>query len=149
RMPWHGLMRTFLNGTTPELGALSGWEFRGINRFRIDAIPRIAGIKRFIKGFFQGEDGRIMGYNRRVASSALDGSWEDVSRRFAFYEARAVDPTARDNAFLHAVLIDYDRGGNPRHDLSRGLRDYLVQADPADPDLYLGLAYYALGPVRI
>jgi len=29
------------------------------------------------------------------------------------------------------------------------LRDYVVQPDPADPDLLLGKAYLALGPFRV
>ena len=29
------------------------------------------------------------------------------------------------------------------------LRDYLVQVDPANPDLFLGKAYDALGPLRM
>ena len=57
--------------------------------------------------------------------------------------------TARDNAYLHAVLLDYGRGGNKAWDPTRGLRDYLVQVDPKNDDLYLGKAYYAVGPARV
>ena len=61
----------------------------------------------------------------------------------------AVDPTARDNAYLHALLLDYGRGGDALYDPTRGLRDYLVQVDPADDTIYLGKAYYAVGPARV
>ena len=43
------------------------------------------------------------------------------------------------------ALLDYGKGGNPRGDLAAGVRDYLVQLGP---DLFLGKAYYALGPLR-
>ena len=46
-------------------------------------------------------------------------------------------------------MIDYGKGGNPKGDPSNGLRDYLVQVDAANPDLFLGKAYYALGPLRV
>ena len=140
-----------VRGATPDLDALVGWEFRGINH---PAWARLAGIKKFVKGFFRGEDGRVMGYNSPVVQNVLDGRWrtlpsDTAPKRFGFYEVAPVDPTRRDNAYLHAVLLDYGRGGNRRWDPTSGLRDYLVQVDPANPDLFLGKAYYALGPLRV
>jgi hypothetical protein len=140
-----------VRGAMPDLDALVGWEFRGINH---PAWARIAGIKKFVKGFFRGEDGRVMGYNSPVVQNVLDGRWrtkpsDTAPKRFGFYEVAPVDPTRRDNAYLHSVLLDYGRGGNARFDPTSGLRDYLVQVDPANPDLFLGKAYYALGPLRV
>lgn len=140
-----------LRGATPDLEALVGWEFRGINH---PAWARLAGIKKFVKGFFRGEDGRVMGYNSPVVQNVLDGRWrtlpsDTAPKRFGFYEVAPVDATRRDNAYLHAVLLDYGRGGNKPWDPTSGLRDYLVQVDPANPDLFLGKAYYALGPLRV
>jgi hypothetical protein len=60
-----------------------------------------------------------------------------------------VDPTTRDNKYLHALLLDYGQGGGAVYDVTKGLRDYLVQVDPKDPDLFLGKAYYAVGPARV
>lgn len=137
------LEREFVNGGTPELAELVGWEFRGINH---PAWAKLAGIKKFTKGFFRGEDGRVMGYNCPVTQNVLDGRWHIAAKRFGFYEVAPVDATRRDNAYLHAVLLDYGRGGNQRLDPTRGLRDYLVQLDD---DLYLGKAYYAVGPARV
>jgi len=141
----------FVRGATPDLDQLVGWEFRGINH---PAWARVAGIKKFVKGFFRGDDGRVMGYNCPVEQNVLDGRWhlkpEDAApKRFGFYEVAPVDPTRRDNYYLHAVLLDYGRGGNHRLDPTSGLRDYLVQVDPQNPDLYLGKAYYAIGPARL
>jgi hypothetical protein len=151
RAPWHELERALLRGATPDLAALAGWEFRGINHLPLNALPvaRLAGIKKFCKGFVRGDDGRLLGYNSSVAQNALDGRWCIAPERFGHYEARAVDPTSRDNAYLHAVLLDYSGGGNARSSPTRNLRDYLVQVEPSDPDLYLGKAFYALGPMRV
>jgi hypothetical protein len=42
--------------------------------------------------------------------------------------------------------LNYGKGGNKPYDPTAGLRDYVVQLDD---DLYLGKAYYALGPLRV
>jgi len=136
----------FVRGETPDLDSLVGWEFRGINH---PAWAKLAGIKKFVKGFFRTEDGRVKGYNSPVEQNVLDGRWHVAPKRFGFYLVAPVDATARDNAYLHAVLLDYGRGGNKPWDPTRGLRDYVVQVDPANPDLMLGKAYYALGPLRV
>jgi hypothetical protein len=148
------LETVFVRGATPDIDALAGWEFRGINhllglgpvRF---PLARAFGIKKFAKGFFRTEDGRVMGYNRPVQNNALDGRWNVSEKRFGFYEVYPVDATAYDNKYLHAVLLDYSRGGNPAADPSQVLRDYVVQVDPKNPDLFLGKAYSAIGPLRI
>jgi hypothetical protein len=140
------LERVFLRGTTPDADQLVGWEFRGINH---PWYAPLLGIKKFVKGFYRGDDGRAMGFNRPVVNNALDGRWHVGAKRFGFFEVHAVDATSRDNAHLHATLIDYSRGGNKPWDVTGGLRDYLVQVDPSNPDLFLGKAYYALGPVRV
>jgi hypothetical protein len=145
----------FQRGVTPALELLNGWEFRGINT---PWWARAAGIKKFMKGFFtdpgRAGDGAIYGYNCPVEQNRLDGPWiakpdDAAPRRFGFYRVSPVDPTVRDNAYLHAVLLDYGKGGNSALDPSKGLRDYLVQVDPLDLDLYLGKAYYAVGPARV
>jgi hypothetical protein len=140
-----------VRGVTPALDALVGWEFRGINH---PAWAQLAGIKKFVKGMFRAEDGRVMGYNCPVVQNVLDGRWhtrpsDTAPKRFGFYEVAAVDPTRRDNVYLHALLLDYGRGGNKPWDPTSGLRDYVVQVDAANPDLFLGKAYYALGPLRV
>ena len=156
RAPWDEIEATFMRGATPMLDALVGWEFRGINRFPLYPlpIPDLLGIKKFVKGFYRGEDGRVMGYNCPVVQNVLDGRWrtkpsDTAPKRFGYYEVAPVDPTSRDNAYLHAVLLDYSRGGNKPLDPTNGLRDYLVQVDANNPDLYLGKAHYALGPARV
>jgi hypothetical protein len=141
----------FLRAATPDVTKLVGWEFRGTNT---PPWMRLIRNKKFVKGMFRDERGDVYGYNCPCAQNRLDEPWltkpDDRSpRRFGFYRVDAVDPTARDNTYLHALLLDYGKGGNKAVDPTAGLRDYLVQVDPTDDDLYLGKAYYAVGPARV
>jgi hypothetical protein len=149
--PMWELEKIFVRGATPDLDALVGWEFRGINHLPLNVLPvaNLVGIKKFVKGFFRDETGKVMGYNSPTKNNALDGRWHVATKRFGFYEVDHVDPTSTDNKYLHAVLLDYGKGDNPALDPSQLLRDYVVQVDPANPDLYLGKAYGAIGPLRI
>ena len=154
--PMSGLERVFQRGKMPELDQLVGWEFRGINHLPLNALnlAYLVGIKKFMKGFYREPSGRVMGYNIPVGRNALDGRWhlmpsDTEPKRFGFFEVAPVDPTARDNHYLHSLLFDYGKGGNPKSDPSNGLRDYLVQVDPKNPDLFLGKAYFAIGPARL
>ena len=154
--PMHELEKVFVRGATPDLDSLVGWEFRGINHLPLNASPlaTAVGIKKFVKGMYRHEDGSVMGYNIPVVCNVLDGRWhlkpsDDSPKRFGFYQVDPVDATSRDNHYLHAVLLNYGKGGNKPYDVMAGLRDYLVQVDAKNPDLFLGKAYFALGPVRI
>jgi hypothetical protein len=154
--PRRALELALVRGATPDLDSLVGWEFRGINATPEGAppLPRLAGIQKFVKGMFWGGAGRAMGYNSPVVQNALDGRWQTrpsdaAPRRFGFYRVAPVDPTSRDNHYLHALLLDYGKGGNAAWDLTRGLRDYLVQIDAGNPDLLVGKAYAAIGPARV
>lgn len=141
----------FQRGATPDLARLAGWEFRGTN---VPGWARLAGIKKFIKGMYWDGQGDVYGYNCPVVQNGLDAPWiarpdDAAPKRFGYYRVAPVDPTSRDNRYLHAVLLDYGRGGNPRLDPTAGLRDYLIQVDAGSDDLYLGKAYYAVGPIRV
>ena len=156
RAPWAELERAFLRGVTPSIDALVGWQFRGTNRMPAAPLPiaRALGIRKFVKGMRRADDGRAIGYNCPVVQNAIDARWhlrptDAAPRRFGFYAVTPVDPTSRDNRHLHAVLLDYGQGGNAAWDPTAGLRDYLVQVDAANPDLFLGFATYALGPARV
>jgi hypothetical protein len=144
------LERVFMRGMMPDLDKLAGWEFRGLNH---PAWARLAGIKKFMKGFYWDGDA-LYGYNCPMKQNATRGPWifkktaEDPGR-FGYYRVAPVDASAKDNAYLNSVLLDYGEGGNKIYDPSRNLRDYLVQVDPDNEDLYLGKAYYALGPLRV
>lgn len=145
RMSLDELERVFLDGTTPRLDDLAGWEFRGLNS---PSYFKLLGIKKFIKGFYRSGE-QVYGYNRPVAQNAIKAPWIPKDKRFGFYLVEPVQAAARDNHYLHALLLDYGRGDNPRTDPSRGLRDYLIQVDRNNRDLFLGKAYYALGPARL
>lgn len=146
-----GLEAMLVGGETPSLPALVGYEYRGYNTAPTTAL---LGIRKFIKAFFTTSSGAIYGCNTPVAQNGLDGPWEArpseaVPRRYAFFRVVPVDPGVRDNAYLHALLLDYGQGRNPTYDPSRLLRDYLVRCVPGSDDLLLGKAYLALGGARV
>jgi hypothetical protein len=149
--PMHELDKMFLRGALPDLDALVGWEFRGINHLPLNALPiaNLLGIKKFVKGFYRDDRGCVRGYNAATKNNVLDGRWTVSPKRYGFYEVAQVDPTAHDNKYLHAVLLDYSKGGNRFYDPNSVLRDYVVQVDKHNPDLFLGKAYAAIGPLRI
>jgi len=145
------LERIMVGGETPAVAALVGYEYCGYN-----LAPHLSllGIRKFVKAFFATPEGAVYGCNTPVAQNGLAGPWharpdEARPRRYAFFRVTPVDPAARDNAYLHTLLLDYGRGGNPRYDPSRVLRDYLVRCVRGSDDLLLGKAYLALGPVRL
>jgi hypothetical protein len=149
--PRSELERVLVRGEIPSVDALAGWEYGGWNH-----PPHMGGvgIRKFIKGFFRTDDDRCFGYNTPARQDGLGHDWtprpsRDHPKRFGFYRVTPVDPEARDNRYLHALLLDYGRGGNPASDVSRVIRDFLVRVEPGSDDLLLGKAYLALGPARL
>ncbi len=145
------LERAMRRGKAPELDSLVGWEFHGYNT---PAIAGLLGIRKFVKGFFRASDGSTRGYNVVIKQNGgpLE-PWVSVRLfgrpiRHGYYEVRPVDPYARDGLHPNGLLLDYGAGGNFFLNPSKTLRDYLVQIDPDDPDLLLGKACVALGPLR-
>jgi len=149
------LERILRAGRPPDARQLAGWEFKGYNSLDLTAF---LGFRKFKKGFYSertpthaGE--RIKGYNVKVPQNGVTEPWEPLISgghpvRHGFYDAYPVDPGEKDNLYPNALLINYDCGRNPIYDPSRFLRDYLVQVDPENPDLYLGKATIAIGPWR-
>jgi hypothetical protein len=140
-----------VRGDTPDPAALVGWEFRGTNAW--PPLVTLLRIKKFIKGIYVDAAGDAWGYNMPVKQNGLAAAWtyKDPAspKRFGFYRVAPVDPGARDNAYLHAVLLDYGRGGNPVFDPSMVLRDYLVRVDKGSDELLIGKAYAAVGAARV
>ncbi len=135
----------------PADESIIGYEWRGYNA---SPLIRLMGLQKFIKGFFQGPT-LVEGYNMPVAQNGLEAAWlakptAENPRRFGFYTVSQVDPATRDNLYPKAALLDY--GASPRNakgQIERTLRDYLVQPDPANPDVLLGKAYFAFGALRL
>jgi hypothetical protein len=145
------LERLLVRGEAPSVEALAATEYGGWNHPRRMAV---LGIRKFIKGFFRTGSGEHYGYNTPARQDGLDHTWsakpdDQRPKRFGFYRVAPVDPEGHDNRYLHALLLDYGRGGNPASDVSRLIRDYLVRAEPGSDDLLLGKAYVALGPTRL
>ncbi len=138
-------------GSMPSGEKLAGWEFKGFNTMDLTGL---IGIRKFKKGFYQ--DGEYLrGYNVKVEQGGLIDPWIDIMRngdsvKHGYYEVYPVKPEERDNEYPNALLLNYYASErNPKADPSRFLRDYLVQADPDNDDLYLGKAFVALGPKRV
>lgn len=146
----------FAQGRMPQLDHLADWEFRGWN---VALLPKILGFQKFKKGFFREPHShrpdQLFGYNVMVRQNALHRPHfatpnELEPRCHGHYLVTPIDPASRDNFHPNSLLLDYGRGPqNPLWDPSSVLRDYLVQVDPNNPDLFLGKAYLALGPTRI
>lgn len=132
-------------GAMPSLDALAGFEFRGFNT---PAFTAVLGIRKFVKGFFRSPRG-LEGYNVPARQNGLDGEWlrkpsEESPKRFGFYVV-----TRSPGPYPNSALIDYSASAlNKVWQPERLLRDYLVQPDPGNPDLFLGKAYLAL-PSRV
>jgi hypothetical protein len=146
-----------LRGQMPDVDALIGWEYRGMN---LGVGARLLGIRKFIKGFCPLAGGEVIGYNVRARQNNPDEVWlvklsGGARKRFGFYRVLPTDPESRDNAYLNALLLDYGQGGNGRFDITALLRDYLVRVPPTfggypgSDDLLLGKAFMALGRFRV
>lgn len=156
RSATNGVRETMMmNGTAPAFDSLAGWEFRGANAL---ILTRLIGIRKFVKGFYEGPDRdtgptpHIQGYNIVVRQNADDAEHlyypsAEAPKRHGYYRVHKSVEGARDARYPNALLLDYGLGGNGL--FGPPLRDYIVQIYPDDPDLLLGKAYVALGPVRV
>ena len=146
------LERLLRGSKGPDIDSLVGFEWRGWNT---GWQTRLLGIQKFVKGCFRAGGG-VEGYNIPVVQSGPDAAWQHLPapenpKRYAFYRVTRVNPEAADNFYPEALLLDY--GASSRNAeapyVARLLRDYVVQPDPASPDLLLGKAYLAFGLLRI
>jgi hypothetical protein len=80
-----------------------------------------------------------------TAGSAAATTWRG-KQRFDYFTVTPVDPVARDNRYLNAVLLDYGSGLNAPGDPTALIRDYLVRTQSG---LLLGHAFLAIGRLRI
>lgn len=143
------LEQVFKQGTTPDFSKLAGYEFRGYN---VSEVANMLGFRKFKKGFCHKNE-QPFGYNIPVVQNGVLGEWiykgsQDEPKRFGFYSVKHVNPNGRDNKAPHALILNYADGENSLFE-GAFLRDYIVQVDPENPDLFLGKAYMAIGPARI
>jgi hypothetical protein len=146
------LEQIFRQAKQPVADQLAGYEFRGYNT---PFFAKVLGIQKFIKGFFSESPGKIEGYNIPVRQNGLANPWlhlpnAEAPKRFGFYHVYPVRGEERDNLYPNALLLNYGASArNPFYRVERVLRDYIVQPDPANPDILVGKAYLAFGPLRI
>ena len=155
KMKARELDQIFQRGVTPKPEDLIGWEFRGFNP---PTFARVLGFQKFKKGFFvdagQSKDADVSGYNVWVFQNRADDPHvakptEEVPKRHGFFLVHKVEAGDADGKYPHALLLDYGKGKNSPYNPERAIRDYLVQVDPDNRDLYLGKAYLAVGGLRI
>ena len=145
------------NGTMPDLESMAGWEFDGYN---LTFIATVLGIKKFRKGFYKElekntcegcscETEAYKGYNVKMEQNKFEEPWKykngkpqrfgwfNIIRHYKFHKALAL--------YTNAALLHY--GLDKRNTMFEGkmLRDFLVQVNDNDKDLYLGKAYNAVG----
>ncbi len=143
-------------GEAPDMASLVGWEFKGYN---VLEPTELVGIRKFKKGFYLEDPTRdpalgINGYNVKIHPNTLGEPWIEKTRggeplRHGWYDVYPVSLSERDNKYPNALLGNY--GLSPKNsvfDARRGLREYLVQVYPDNPDLFIGKAYAAAGPMR-
>ncbi len=137
----------------PSPEAIVGWEFRGFN---VAPAAEILRIRKFKKGFYADarDVSKLYGYNVRVVQNGRKRPWVPRLRdgqplRHALFDVTPVDLGSEDARYPQSLLLDYGCGRNPIYDPSRLLRDYLVVADPDEPDLFVGKAYLAFGSLRV
>lgn len=148
--PTADLDRVFAAGTAPVVAELCGWEFYGYNT---GAIAGPLGIRKFKKAFFPRTKGRAPagGYNCKVKPTGLDGPWQNGGPGGAYQGFYDVLPGADGRAVAahdNALFLDYGRTGNSLFEGSF-LRDFLVQPEAGEPDVFLGKAYASLGPLTL
>lgn len=139
-------------GTRPARAELVGREFDGFNT---PAFTRVLGFQKFIKGFFEDEAGKLVGYNLFVERprAGITAPWVPKDgggpeSRHGFYDVVPVTP-GRYGDYPNAYLLDYGSGRNHRLNPESRIRDFLVQVDPENPTLLLGKAYIDLGVTRV
>jgi hypothetical protein len=157
-LPERALQTVFARGVRPQFAELAGYEFHGFNP---PAFAKLAGIQRFIKGFYQKAGDppaasveRIYGYNLFCSPKAPTGEWralpDDVTpQRHGFYDVYDPTLTRHGKDFAHSLLLDYGVPENHGLNPERVIRDYLVQVSPDDPTVLLGKAFLKLGPAHI
>jgi hypothetical protein len=151
RSPERLLEERMQRGVTPRLEDLQGYEFRGFN---VHPGAELIRSRKFKKGFYAepGVEDLLQGYNVRVLQNGLLNPWVDKLERgepireFP-YEARPLRRGHDPERYPNALFLDYGLSSKSALDPSIYLRDYLVQVYEDNPDLHVGRAFYALGPV--
>ena len=146
RLDRHEHDRLFRQGATPTMEDLVGWEFEGLN---CSLLPKLGGFEKFVKGFYRAAAtprDECEGFNAIMIQNGPDGEWlglptDDDPKRHGFYRVQRSDRVGKQPT----LLLDYGaHAANPRLDVSRLLRDFLVKIE-GSADQLLGRAHLALG----
>lgn len=141
------------NGKMPDLESMAGFEFDGYN---LTFMASILGIRKFRKGFYKYKWNKVLdlwryaGYNVKMKQNSFKKPWEykgKEPKKFGWFEIFTLNRFKEEglDMYPNATILHY--GLDKRNTLFEGkmLRDYLVQVNDNDKDLYLGKAYNAIG----
>lgn len=158
------LEKIMKEGNMPDIESMVGWEFDGYN---LTFMATILGIRKFRKGFYKEkgnykgyngfikgfgkEEDKYKGYNVKMKQNKFGEPWKykcGKPERFGWFDIVPAVLLAlgdKDAMYLNALLLHY--GLDNRNSVFEGkmLRDFLVQVNENDKDLYLGKAYNAVG----
>lgn len=137
-----------------EPDALADRTYRGVSLGLPGFVDRLAW-KTFAKVFCRDrERGLLRGWNLRLEQTGLDGPI--VPRRrdghdfhFGHFHVRPSADFALPRALPHSLVLDYGRGGNPRFDPTRAVRDPIVAVNAGSAELLLGWTFLELGAFRV
>ena len=142
----------FEEGTPPARQSIVGWDFNGFNTADV-----AFAIRKFRKGFYDDPnlaDDEIGGYNVNIDQNGMLEPWiaqqkNGEDQRHSYFRVYNVRSEETDNLYRNAILLNYDCPRTPKWNPASGLRDYVVQVYPDNPDLLLGKAYFAVVRKRI
>jgi hypothetical protein len=134
--------------------ALANRIYRGVSLGLPGFVDRLAW-KTFAKVFLRDRERKVLrGWNLRLAQTGLTGPLvplQQAGHAFHFGHFR-VEPAAgyaMPRALPQALVLDYGRGGNPRFDPTRAIRDPIVAVHAGSAELLLGWTYLDLGAFQI
>jgi len=137
-----------------EPDALADRSYRGVSLGLPGFVDRLAW-KTFAKVFHRDrERGVLRGWNLRLEQTGLAGPLVPRQRgghdfHFGHFHVLPSAGFALPRALPQALVLDYGRGGNPRFDPTRAVRDPIVAVNAGSAELLLGWTYLELGAIRV
>lgn len=147
------LDRTMKDGHPIDQDVLADREYDGVSLNLPEIAIRLTW-RKFCKVFHREPDGRLRGWNCRVAQTALDEPWELATRdgkpiTYGHYRVMPTVGYRMPRPYGAGLLLDYGLGGNPSLDPAARLRDPIVAVNEGDGELLLGWSYVDLGWTRV
>jgi len=142
------------NSQKPDKASLEGLEFLGLN---VGFLSGLIGRRKFIKTFYM----KSYGYGRFFTGNNFIVQQNKPTDEYVlirkndqpipegYFLVEYAGLNNRWHRFPQSALLNYGRADNAWYELPGLLRDYLVQPYPDNPNILLGMAYIALGPLTL